>query len=803
VSESPAPLSGWLIADLSSGIAGGYCTKILADGGAEVVKVEAPEGDALRRWSASGAEIADGEDGALFRFLAASKRSIVADPDDADADVELHDLLGRADAVVWSPGSRLAERVGLRPASLLRDHPHITVTSITSFGLEGPWRDRPATEFTLQAWSGAVIGLGRGDPARAPVFVGGQVGEWLAGCYAAVGTMVSRLRCGAGGRGEIVDVSMLEALALCMTYYPVTYVDALGRPFRKGRSIVTPGVGTAKDGMIAVGVGTGQQWLDFCVLVGHPEWMEDTRLFRHRAHLAPIVDQWFADHTVDEIRELAAAFRLPYAPITNGASLPRTDHFEARGTFVRSADGGFVQPRPPYRMHPARLRGVEPAPALGADTGSLLGRDGSPARRGGAAADEAELPFGGLRILDMTAFWAGPSCSHVLAMLGAEVIHLESIRHLDGTRMLGAPMTEEQWWERSPIFSGINTNKKSLALDFRSEPGMKVLRRLIATSDVVIENYTPRVLDQASLSFEALRAIRDDLIVVRMPGFGLDGPWRDNAAFAYTIEDASGLTWLTGHPDQKPLEPYCVGDPNAGIHALAGMLLALEHRRRTGEGVAVEAAMVDAALNITAEQVIEFSAYGALLERAGNRGPTASPQNLYRTADSDERSGRDRWVAIAVANDDQWAALVAALGRPAWAADPRLVTARGRHGHSDLVDEHLAAWCEQRRAGEIVELLWPAGVPVAEVVQPHHQGELEQLQARGYFEVVEHPITGPARHSTLPMRFSTGPRRQHRRHAPLLGEHNGEILTGLGLSDAEIAALEADGVIGRVPAGTA
>ena len=367
----------------------------------------------------------------------------------------------------------------------------------------------------------------------------------------------------------------------------------------------------------------------------------------------------------------------------------------------------------------------------------------------------------------MTAFWAGPSCTHALALLGAEVIHLEATGRLDGTRMLGAPPSAEQWWERSPIFSALNTNKKSLTLDIHSESGRQVLDRLIATTDVIVENYTPRVLDQAGLTFEALRAIRDDIILIRMPGFGLDGPWRDQAAFAYTIEDASGLTWLTGHPDQNPLEPYCIGDPNAGIHALAGLLLALEHRRRTGDGVAVEAAMIDAAVNITAEQVIEYSAYGSRLERAGNRGPGASPQDLYETAD-------DEWVAIAVVTDEHRQA---------------------------LPPDDLVEWCRQRSADEIVDRLWSDGVPVAKVMQPHHQGELGQLQARGFFEVVDHPVLGSARHSTLPMRFSRGPEQLHRRPAPLLGEHNAELLGELGLTVGDIAALEAGGVIGRAPAG--
>jgi crotonobetainyl-CoA:carnitine CoA-transferase CaiB-like acyl-CoA transferase len=411
------------------------------------------------------------------------------------------------------------------------------------------------------------------------------------------------------------------------------------------------------------------------------------------------------------------------------------------------------------------------------------------------------LPFSGLRVLDMTTFWAGPCCTHFLAMLGAEVIHVESARRPDGTRLIaGIPSTERQWWDKSPIFAALNTNKKGLALDLQRAQGRELLLRLIATCDVVVENFTPRVLDQIGLDFAAVRAVRPDAVMLRMPGFGLDGPWRDNPAFAYAIESASGLSWLTGYPDRAPYEPYSIGDPNAGVHALNALLLALEYRRRTGHGVIVEASMVDAALNISAEQVIEHTAYGALLQRAGNRGPTAAPQNLYRSADIDEFGRPDSWVAIAVQTDDQWEKLCDAIGSPSWATDPKLATQAGRRACQDLIDERLAAWCEHRRRDDIVSALWDAGVPVAKVMQPHRQTELRQLAFRGFFEEVDDPLNGRAKLSTVPMRFSSTPGPFHTHPAPTLGQHNHEVLTGLGLSPAEIADLEADGVIGSAPA---
>ncbi|HUL99561.1 MAG TPA: CoA transferase, partial [Mycobacterium sp.] len=176
---------------------------------------------------------------------------------------------------------------------------------------------------------------------------------------------------------------------------------------------------------------------------------------------------------------------------------------------------------------------------------------------------------------------------------------------------------------------------------------------------------------------------------------------------------------------------------------------------------------------------------------------TAAPQNLYQTEGIDEFGRADCWVAIAVATDDHWVRLREAIGNPAWAMSPDLVCHDGRRDHHDLIDKHLAAWCAKQSADEIVTRLWDAGVPVAKVMQPHRQTELPQLAFRRFFEDVAHPVNDVAPHSTLPMRFSAGPRRVHQRHAPLLGEHNREVLTELGLTDSEIDELEAEGVIGR------
>ncbi|MFD1813293.1 CaiB/BaiF CoA transferase family protein [Rhodococcus gannanensis] len=798
MSEQP-PLDNFLVVDMSDGIAGAYCTKILADGGAEVVTVEPPEGDSLRGWSASGSAANTGTDGALFSHLACSKKSLVVDPDDSDRIELLHRLLDSADAVVWSPESRLASLPAFAPSAIRSAHPHLVVTAITPFGLEGPWSDRAATEFTLQAWSGGIVGLGRGAPDRAPVHVGGRIGEWFAGAYASAATLASLLR---GGAGELVDLSMLETEIQGLTYHSVTFQELRDRPFRSERSIFVPGVSQASDGMVALGCATAQQWNDLCVMVGHPEWIEDDKpleIATRAAQFAPQIYEWIGARTVDGVCEAATTFRIPNAAVGNGANLTDMVHHEERGSFVKNPTHGFSQPGHPYRMSSFELHQPEPAPRLGEHTAAVTAELAAPVRnRDRREAPPAGKPFAGMRVLDMTAFWAGPSCTHILATLGAEVIHVESTTRPDMTRFIaGVPMTDDSWWEKSPIFAGLNTNKKGVTLNIQTERGRELLKELVKTCDVLVENYTPRVLDQIGMDYESVKALRPDIIMVRMPGFGLDGPWRDKAAFAYVIEDASGLTWLTGHPDQDPVEPYSIGDPNAGIHALNGLLIALAHRDRTGEGTLVEASMIEAALNVSAEQVVEFSAYGKMLNRDGNRGPVAAPQNLYQSAGIDEFGRDDCWVAIAVATDTQWVALRGAVGSPDWALDPVLESAEGRRRQHDLVDEKLAQWCRERSADDIVEVLWDAGVPVAKVMQPHRQTELAQLESRKFFAQVDHPVNGVARHTTLPVRFTSTSEQFDMRPAPLLGEHNTEVLAGIGVATDQLEQLENDRVIGR------
>lgn len=783
-------LDGLRVVDLSTEIAGPYCTKLLADAGADVVKVERPDGDPMRGWMS----------GALFEFLNTTKRSVVGACDDP----EILELCVRAHVVVENsePGT-------LDVAALHERNPALVVVSITPFGQDGPWRDRAATEFTLQAWCGSTAS--RGDPGRPPVAAGGRIGEWVAGTYAAMAAFAASRAAGRTGRGEHVDLALLDSMALTMNTYTSVFAEFLGWPplRRPTRTFEVPSIEPSADGFAAFTTNSAQQFADFLVMIGRPDLLDDKELssalgrFKRRRDALEMIHAHTTRFTTAELLEQAAALRIPSGPVGNGETVTGFDHFEAVETFVPNPSGRFVQPRVPYRISGLTPRPFAAAPAIGS---TELDAVDWPPPPGAAPSEHAsasprrdrddDLPLAGVRVIDCTAWWAGPAATHMLGTLGADVIKVESVTRPDLMRYTSTrPPTEDQWWEWGPLYHGANHNKRGITLDLTRPEGRDLLLRLAAGADVLLENFTPRVMENFDLGWETLHATNPRLVMVRLPAYGLLGPWRDRTGFAQTMEGITGMAWITGWEDGPPLLPRGACDPLAAMHAVFATMLALRDRDSSGDGRLVEVTMIEAALNAAAEQVVEYGASGTVLSRHGNRGPLAAPQNVYACA------GDEEWLAIAISTDAEWARLREFLGDPEWARDATLDSAAGRHEAHDLIDDELGAWCAAQDAGKAADLLSEAGIPAGYVVDGRDIFHNPQLMHRGYFAPQDHPVTG--RHSipTVPFRFvSRADAPWLRQPAPTLGQHNREILGGeLGLTDAELAALEAAGHIGRRP----
>jgi len=303
------------------------------------------------------------------------------------------------------------------------------------------------------------------------------------------------------------------------------------------------------------------------------------------------------------------------------------------------------------------------------------------------------------------------------------------------------------------------------------------------------------VLGNFGLEWEQIRAINPRCLLVRMPAFGLSGPWRDNVGFAQTMEQVTGLAWITGHCDDQPRIQRGPSDPNAGMHAAFALIVGLAERDATGAGSLLEVTMVEGALNAAAELVLEATAYGNLLERDGNRSPHVAPQGLYRGR------GDETWLAISVATDEQWQGLVAALGDPEWAVHDELASYAGRRARHDELDARLGDWSAARDVSEAAELLVAHGVPAAVGRDPRSMYDHPQLVARAFYEEIDHPVVGPMPTPTLPFRFASVDR-WLRTPAPTMGQHNHEILVGdLGVDESRYAALEDAQIIGDRPKG--
>lgn len=790
---TPSPLTDLRVVDLTTGIAGAYLTKLLADAGADVIKVEPEEGDPLRRWSGSGRDLG-ADDGLLFQFLAAAKRSVVGSVGDA----HVLDLIGDADLVVANAPS--PEMGG---PELLDTFPGLVVVSLTPFGLQGPWSNRPWTDFTVQAASGSTGS--RGWPTGAPTTAGGELSEWMAGAYAAPAALAAVRGSRRTGQGAHIDLSMMECCTHVLAIFQDLIYSMLGRPPAKGpaRVVDVPSIEPTADGLVGFCVATAQQFSDFCLLIERPELADDEQLRTLPGRLARLdewngyVRAWTTARTTDEVIEQATLFRIPVAQVGNGQTVLEHEQFLARDFFATDETSKVRAPRPPYLLNglrPVPKDRTAPAPGLGEHTGRIERRPRPPTVDHDET-DSASLPLAGLKVVDLTCMLAGPIATYLLASLGAEVIHVESVTSIDGARGLFSQMLgPDHWWERGPGFLSMNPNKRGITLDLSRPEGIEALHRLLGWADVVVENFSPRVMDNFGLTWDAVRSVNPKLAMIRMPGYGLDGPWRDRVAMAPTIEQLSGMAWVTGL-DGEPRIPRGPADVLGGLHAAFACLIALTEIDRTGDGLLVEVPLIEAALNVTAEQVLEFSAHGTLLRSHGNRSANAAPQGIYRCR------GDEQWLALSVATDEQWAGFRTALDEPDWAQDPSLDTAAGRHKAHDLIDAELSQWASELEVPACVEQLVRHGVPAAEVADPRTLSSNPQLAARGFYETLEHPVAGAHPVGGMPFRM-TGVDRWIRSPAPTLGQHNAEILTDLlGYTDAEIAKLQADQIVGEVPAG--
>ncbi|HJM76696.1 MAG TPA: CoA transferase [Dehalococcoidia bacterium] len=783
-------LQGLKVVEISGNGAAGWATKHFADWGAGVTILEPAGGSPLR--SAPPYYERDGERcSAMWQWLSRGKTAVRVGDGLATNAAAARTLCEHADVVIAE--NALAESVlGLTPAELRPAFDGKTVfVLISPFATDGPYASYRATDLgvnALGAW-GALIG----EPDREPLRPGADMNYRVSGAHGTAAALIALRHRRQGARPSFVDISQ-QAVSAGMLVAPWLNYSMNGRPIGRAKSQWPSAVVRCKDGWVGTPPLTAEHWEMLATMTGAadilelPGGREPAYRAQHGDEIYERVRPWFDERTRQEVYTEAQAWRIPAAPVDTVEQRLDDPQLNARGFFLqKEIDGREVKtPRVPYLIDgltPVELGPVEAAGvAASAPGGAAAERDDAP-----------QLPFAGIRIIDLTWFWSGPHATMTLGALGADVIKVESIRRPDSYRFTAVDASMDRWYERGYVWNDSNQNKRGLTLDLGSDVGMRLFERLLQQADVVISNFSNRVMPQLGLTDERLLELNPRLIVATMPGYGSDGPWADFVGFGVSFEQAV-VGQLSGYRDDRPLTMGGFCDPLVGIHTMIALELALRRREQTGGGMAVQVPQCEVLDSLLApEQIAVQHGAPSPLPRA-NQHEWMAPHNAYRVA------GDDEWITIAVASDGEFAALAGVLGRPELPGDPRFATAESRKANEPALDQEVASAVRDRELRALERELQAAGVMGCRITKPHRLTEDEGLRHFGFFRTMMREASGTHPYKTFPFRFSEF-RLTHSRVAPLLGEHNREILSALGVSNEEIARLEAEQVIGDVPAG--
>ena len=769
-------LRGFRVVELAESVAGEYCGKLLADFGAEVIKVEAPSGSPTRAMAPIFADNAGCEGSALFAYLNTNKQSVVLDRGSM-ADVELlHQMIGAADAVVEDRATGWYER-----------HPDVVFCSITPFGQEVAAEFENARSINVFHASGwGYHTPSHADPDKPPLQGPGRfLADYEAGLDAALCVAASLFGRLHSGQGEFIELSEHAVLASRADSVLGRFIT--GEVTAEGTRDDYDQAGPAAffacaDGFVYLYMTSRAHWLGVKNLMGHPEWLnafdDDWLEFSVTAEKVAAFRRGFAEWLRDLAKESAAdeAQRLgvPLVPVNGAADLRHLPQYRHRGFFQAVSHpvlGAAAYPTVPYALSASPAEITSAAPTLGQHTALVLDRRNVP--RPPPVVRSAQLkrprdprggPLQGVRVVELTKVWAGPYAGKLLAMLGAEVIKVETACNPEEMRAYGGTDINH-----APYFLSINPEILSIDLDIKSGEDMARLRELIARSDIVINNLRPGAMERQGLGYEQLTAVKADIISVSIKMWGNDGPLGHQTGYAPSFAALAGLASLVGYAGGPPLGTSMrYGDSTVGAAAAYAAVVALLHREVSGEGQFVDVSAVEALSAMIGDCLLEQSLTGKPLGPTGNYHPDMCPHGCYPCSDGS-------WVTIAVASEAEWCQLCVALDAAALTLDPRYATMDERRRNAEALDADVARLTRSHDAEELAHRLRAAGVPAGKSATAIDVIADQRLWDRELYRFVtdhregQRPILGPSwRMARFPARIARG--------APDLGEDTEYVL---------------------------
>ncbi|MCW0216464.1 MAG: CoA transferase [Pseudonocardia sp.] len=796
------PLTGLRVLESGDTLAVAYTGRLLSDLGAEVVKIETADGDPFRTLGPFVQGIPDSDLSASYAYFHAGKRSVLAQVPVAE-DPEVLRLAGQADVLLRSTRDGTDWVTDEQVDALTEARPALVVTDLSTFGRIGRTGPHPTNDLIALAAAGllSINSTSLTEPDPLPLRYRGELSSVHAACdavLAILGALFERRRSGLGQR---IDVSLQAAVAGVLATAMSRYAYTGTLPVRQGNRSVGPwSFYECSDGKVLVQITRDEEFVRLMHALGDPEWghMEIFEKTAGRDENGDVLDIFMAEElarfTLQEFLELCHANRLAAAPIHYAADILGWDHLAARDSLhpVRLTDGARTADLPvpgrPWRFDGALPSPRGASPRLGSTPASELWADGPAPVTGDGSADDPR-PLAGIRVIDLTVVWAGPFSAMQLAHLGADVIHVESATRLETTRGLGPYADEIVGVNRSGYFNQNNQGKRSLALNLKKPRAMELLKELLATADVVIDNMSNGALARMGLPIETLREINPRIVAVSMTGFGESGPYSDRTAYGSLIDALTGIASSNGAIGGGPTDlVMSLPDPMAGVTTAVAAVAALYQAKATGQSIRVETAMFEACLAAFPWPVLFGAATGGDVPVIGNRDELRSPHGTFPCL------GEDEWVAIAVEDEAQFAALADVLGRPELPADPRFATLAARRVHENALEEIIGWWTRERSPAEAAESLRAKGVPAEAVARVDEVYRSEALNARGFFSELDHVEIGPRRLPSVAWTTSRSDMTPHSA-APALGQHTREVLGEiLGLTEQELDGLEQDGV---------
>jgi len=821
----PSALSPYRVLDLTDE-KGWICGKILADLGAEVIKIEPPEGDPGRRKGPFWSDDPDPEKSLYWMAYNTGKKSIQLDLEDTEDREVFIRMVESADFLIESYDPGRMERIGVSYPVLKASNPGLIMASITPFGQTGPRAGWKGPDIIPWAMSGYMWMTG--ESGKAPLRISQPPQSYLhAGTMAAVGCLLALQDRHHTGLGQHVDVSAQQCPGWMLTN-TYAYWDLLQKNLSRagimrhfGESHIKT-LWEASDGYISFmfsGGVIGAKGQRQVVELMDREGMADGWL---KSIDWETLDAFSSNDSADELGEITRAFSRYFKSktrkalfadaVSKGIMLAPVYTVAEVSTHPQLIDRGFWTSLPcpqlnatlrfpgaPVVMSETPWRIPGPPPQTGGH--NHLVREGMGRRSaagytlkskegGHLGTPDANRFLEGIRVLDMTNTVLGPTTTRYLSDHGATVIKVETGTRPETTRIASPFAHGETDVNQSGYFATHNAGKLSLTLNMNAPGVRQVMARLIGTSDILIESFASGVMARWQLDYESVREINPAIIMASTCLEGQTGPYASHRGYGQSVSAMAGWFELTGWPDGDPVGPYSAySDFIDWGYLLVSILSALDYRRRTGKGQYIDQSQFESALQFMAPAILDYECNGNIAGRMGNRDQYAAPHGVYRCL------GEDRWCAIAVASEYEWRQFCDVLGRPAWSRGTALQSLSGRKANEDELDRYVECWTIRRPAEEVMERLQQAGVPAGVVQNAQDLFNDPQLQHRKHFAALNHPEMGIYHIATSAFKLSAYDNIP-KSPAPLLGEHNELVLREmLGMDDDRIAELVEQGAI--------